>query len=297
MAMIHVSRGATSLGAFPEEQVREGLRAGRFTPSDLGWREGMANWQPLSQFPEFAGDVATAPAAPPAQAPATPAVTPVAAGSTSETPAPRGGLPWDQRPAKGLFSAFIETLQIVLSKPVVAFTAMKREGGLGEPLLYAIIGGTFGAIFAVIYNFVLRTFALFPTRHGPFAHVLSGVGLVLILILMPLFVVIGTFIISAILHLCLMIVGGAKESFETTFRVICFAGGSVNPLAVIPFCGGLIVGVWKIVLYCIGLARAHETDTGRAVLAVLLPLIVCCGGGFLIAMMFGVLGAWSASQH
>jgi GYF domain 2 len=44
MAMIHVNRGATNLGAFPEEQVREGIRAGRFLPSDLGWRKGMANW-------------------------------------------------------------------------------------------------------------------------------------------------------------------------------------------------------------------------------------------------------------
>jgi hypothetical protein len=55
--------------------------------------------------------------------------------------------------------------------------------------------------------------------------------------------------------------------------------------------------VWKIVVYSIGLARAHETETGRAVLAVLLPLIVCCGGGLLALMMFGAIGAWSASQH
>jgi hypothetical protein len=26
-------------------------------------------------------------------------------------------------------------------------------------------------------------------------------------------------------------------------------------------------------------------------------LIVCCGGGFLLLMMFGALGAWGASQH
>ena len=47
--MIHVNRGATSLGVFSEEEVREGLRTGRFAPSDIGWREGMATWQPLSQ--------------------------------------------------------------------------------------------------------------------------------------------------------------------------------------------------------------------------------------------------------
>ena len=36
--------------------MREGLRTGRFAPSDLGWREGMQNWQPLSQFAEFAAE-------------------------------------------------------------------------------------------------------------------------------------------------------------------------------------------------------------------------------------------------
>src|SRR5438067_1839497 len=64
MAMIHVNRGATSLGVFSEEEVREGLRTGRFAPTDIGWREGMANWQPLSQFAELAG---ATPAAPPPQ--------------------------------------------------------------------------------------------------------------------------------------------------------------------------------------------------------------------------------------
>src|SRR2546428_13666661 len=102
MAMIHVNRGATSLGAFPEEDAREGLRQGRLVPSDLGWREGMASWQPLSQFPEFA---AAGPAPPPPPS-ATSAILPASTGSTSETPAPRSGLPWDQRQEKGFFNAF-----------------------------------------------------------------------------------------------------------------------------------------------------------------------------------------------
>ena len=296
MAMIHVSRGATSLGAFPEEQVREGLRSGRFGPSDLGWRDGMANWQPLSQFPEFAADIAAAAPAPPPQVGPILTSPPRPAGTTLEAPAPRSGLPWDQRQQKGLFNAFIETLQMVLSKPTAAFTAMKREGGLGEPLIYAVIGGTFGTIFAVIYNFVLRSFSLFADRQAGLGHLIGGLGWIALLILAPVLVAIGTFISSAIFHLCLMIMGGAKQSFETTFRVICFAGGSINPLLVIPFCGGLIVGIWKIVLYCIGLARAHETDTGRAILAVLLPVIVCCGGVIFLAVLvpaltFGLHGA------
>ena len=245
----------------------------------------MASWQPLSQFEEFRE---AAPPSPPLQSGVAP---------SPQLVVPRSGLPWDERQAKGIVNAFIETLQMVLSRPVVAFTAMKREGGLGEPLFYAIIGGTIGGVFAITYNFVLRSFAPFGDRHGAFTHLFAGLGWIFLLVLTPLLVVIGMFVASAILHVCLMIVGGAKQSFETTFRVICFAEGSASPLLVIPFCGGLISGIWKIVLYCIGLARAHETDTGRAVIAVLLPLIVCCGGLLLIIMMFGALGAWSASHH
>src|SRR5213075_56844 len=228
MAMINVNRGATSLGAFSEEDVRDGLRTGRFLPTDLGWREGMAAWKPLSQFPELGG--VAPPAVPPPQAGATSAVT--------EMPMPRSGLPWDERQTKGLFNAFIETLQMVLSRPVAAFTAMKREGGLGEPLLYAVIGGTFGAVFAVTYNFALRLFTPFGDRQGAVAHLFGGLGWIFLLVLTPLFVAIGMFVASAILHVCLMIVGGAKQSFETTFRVVCFAEGSASPLLVIPFCGG-----------------------------------------------------------
>src|SRR5438046_4997480 len=266
MAMIHVNRGATSLGVFPEEQVREGIRAGRFLASDLGWREGMASWQPLSQFTEFADDIAAGPAAsapPPQQTPTAPAMIAPTAGTTT---APRSGLPWDERHTKGLFSAFIETLQMVLSKPGAAFSAMRHEGGLGEPLLYGLIGGSFWFIVYLIYNLAFQSLGMFANRNNPLTHLIgAGIGGIVLIVCAPLFVLIGIFIGSAILHVCLLLVGGARQSFETTFRVVCFAGGSVNPLLVIPFCGGLIVGIWKIVLYCLGLLRAHETDTGRAV--------------------------------
>jgi hypothetical protein len=285
MAMIHVNRGASSLGVFSEEEVREGLRTGRFAPTDIGWREGMANWQPLSQFAELAG---VTPAAPPLQ---------TGAPSGSGSPGPRSGLPWDHRQERGFFNAFIETLVMVLTKPSEAFTAMKREGGLGEPLIYAIIGGWVGGVISFLFSLGLQSVGFFAGRHDAFAAMAGmGIGSAAIVILLPVLIVICLFIGSAVVHLCLMIVGGANQSFETTFRVLAFSQGSTGPLQIIPICGGLIAGVWALVCNCIGLARAHETDTGRAVLAVFLPLIVCCGGIFTLAM-FGVFGAWSAAHH
>jgi hypothetical protein len=285
MAMIHVNRGATSLGAFPEEEVREGLRTGRFASTDLGWREGMPSWKPLSQFSEFA---AAAPTAPPPQ---------IGATSTSDTAAPRSGLPWEHRQERGFANAFIETLAMVLTKPDQAFRTMKTEGGLAEPLIYALIGGCVGGIVSLLLSLGLQSMGLFAGQRDTFAALAGiGVGSIALIVLVPVFIVIGLFIGAAIVHLCLMVVGGANKSFETTFRVLAFSQGSTGPLQIIPVCGGLIAGVWALVVNCIGLARAHETSTGRAVLAVLLPLLVCCGAGILLLFMFGGIAALS-QQH
>src|ERR1700758_1993613 len=154
MAMIHVNRGATSLGVFSEEEVRDGLRTGRFAPSDIGWREGMANWQPLSQFPELG---APGPAAPPTKTGAISTVGPAAA--------PRSGLPWEHREERGFFNAFVETLVMVLTKPGEAFAVMKRQGGLGEPLIYALVGGCLGGIVSLLFSMGLQSVGFFADRH------------------------------------------------------------------------------------------------------------------------------------
>src|SRR2546430_1974804 len=87
-------------------------------PGIVGWREGMATWQPLAQIPELAQEGPAGTGGPPPQA---------ALGDTAPsfgmTAAPRSGLPWDDRQQKGFFSAFIETLQMVLTRPAEAFTA------------------------------------------------------------------------------------------------------------------------------------------------------------------------------
>lgn len=283
--MIHVNRGTTTLGVFSEQEVREGLSAGRFAPTDIGWREGMATWLPLSQFPEFGG--AAAPVVPPVQPDGAPAATTVAG---------RTGLPWEHRQERGFFNAFIETLTMVLTRPAEAFSVMKREGGLGEPLIYALIGGCVGGIVAFLFQLGFQSIGLFTDKNNSLAA-MTGMGIGLgSIIFVPLFIVIVLFIWSGLAHLCLMMFGGANQPFETTFRVFAFTQGSAGPLQIIPLCGGLISGIWAIVCNCIGLARAQETDTGRALLAVLSPLILCCGFVFVVLFMFGALGAW-ASHH
>lgn len=52
---IHVARHQQQLGVFAAEDIVAGLSAGRFHASDLAWREGMAAWTPLGDWPEFRG--------------------------------------------------------------------------------------------------------------------------------------------------------------------------------------------------------------------------------------------------
>ncbi len=292
--MIHVSRSGATLGIFEEEKVREGLRTGQFIGTDLGWMEGMQIWRPLSELESFRASV---PAPPPPQidAPspevAPQPVIPVA----TPTITARTGLPWENRTSDNFFNALLETVMMVLSKPDHAFAIMKREGGLGDPLLYAVICGSAGSLISLLYQFFMKSLGMGFGRNGLGAVFGLGFVSILIIIFIPILVLIGIFIGSAITHVCLMIVGGAKYPFETTLRVLSYGNGSAHLLNVIPFCGGLIALVAALIVGSIGLARAHETDTWRAVVAVLLPMIVCCGGAifFVVAIIGGAMaGNW-----
>ena len=282
--MIHVARDGTNIGSFAVEEVREGLRTGRFLPTDMAWHEGMPDWRPLGQV------VTDKPAAAlPAPDPAGANALPVSSASSSA--ASGVGLPWEHRDELGLVKAFFETVSMVLTQPGVAFAAMKSEGDMTGPLLFALIGGSAGIIVSILFQVAVHSIGFMADRQNAmFGLGVVGIWSVGYIILAPVIMIVLMFIGSGILHLCLMIVGGAKKPFETTFRVVCFSSGSTYLLSMIPFCGGMIGGVWNIVLECIGLARAHETDTGKAVLAVLLPIIVCCGGAVLLA----ILGGFSA---
>ena len=66
---VWIGRDGERHGPYPEDDVRQWLRSGRLSRDDLGWYEGLADWQPLSVL--FA-DATPAPPAPPAMPPDVP---------------------------------------------------------------------------------------------------------------------------------------------------------------------------------------------------------------------------------
>src|SRR5262245_55211195 len=163
---------------------------------------------------------------------------------------------------------------------------MSREGGLGPPLIYAIIGVVIGSI----GNYLTQMMMPF----GSFGR--YGGGFFFSIIILPCMVVICLFIAAAIMHALFMLVAGRRTPFAATFRLIGYPVGSTSPINVSPFVGGLISGVWGLLRLVLGGAEAHEVPQAKAAIVVLLPAVICCGlgvlfGGAMLALIFGAAAA------
>jgi hypothetical protein len=203
--------------------------------------------------------------------------------------------PWEDRETRGFFGGLFRTVNESLFRPSDFFKKMSVTGGLTDPLLYALIIGMVGLMFYYFWQILLKSAMqnMLPGMEiASGRHMFQGIVMAILAFLSPLLIILGLFISSGILHVCLMMVKGAKNGFEATFRVVAY-GYSANIFLVIPFCGGLLAGVWAIVLYIIGLREAHETTGGKAAFAVFLPAIVCCG--LITIAMIVFMGAIAAS--
>jgi hypothetical protein len=203
--------------------------------------------------------------------------------------------PWEDREARGFFGGLFKNLNEALFRPSEFFRKMPVTGGLTDPLLYALIIGMAGLMFSVIWQISLKGAMqdMLPGMQAAGSHpIFQGIGMAILAFLSPFLIIIGLFIAAGILHVFLMMVKGARNNYEATFRVVAYSY-SVNIFFVVPFCGGLLAAVWAIVLYIIGLREAHEISGGKAAFAVFFPVIVCCGLIMIAAALF--MGAVAAS--
>ena len=213
------------------------------------------------------------------------------------------GNPWERRDTLGFGSAFIEAIKLFVTSPAEAFAQTKRSGDYASPLIFAVLVGWIGMAIGQLWGMLFNAsmFSMFPGEMGDQMGAMAATSIgafIGTLILAPIFVAIGLFIWSGLLHLCVMLVGGLGEStsgFEGTFRVVSYV--TVAQFAnIIPVVGGLIALVWSIILGVIGLTDLHRTTQGKATAAILIPIAVCCVcamvlGATLAASMMAMLGA------
>ena len=191
------------------------------------------------------------------------------------------GLAWETQ-AIGPES-FLDTAKLFITAPAQAWARTRETGDYMRPLLFAIVVAWIGAIFNAVWSTMFGAGMLrmlppeYASRLGAFG--MGRGGLVVNIILAPIFILCGLFIGAAIFHVSFMIVGvltSSRSQFEGTFRVVSYS--SITHLAyVIPIIGGLVALVWRIYLMVLGVQQLHKASQQKAILGILLPVLLCCG--------------------
>jgi hypothetical protein len=208
--------------------------------------------------------------------------------------------PWEQRDRLGFFPALVETIKRSFVDPVGFFGRMRIDNADGAISYYWLLAG-FGTLVGQLWQAALAAvgvgapaggdgpFATFGQSGGPLFHLMAGV---IVAALSPIFL----FISAGIIHLCAMLFRSAERGFNATLRAVAYSSGPAI-LYIIPMCGGLIGGIWTLVLIVIGVWKTQRSSVGQAVGAVLVPvmLLVCCvcGAAIFASAMAGMGAAAS----
>lgn len=229
----------------------------------------------------------------PESPPPSPPPTPQTEGPAGE-PAEQKYVPWEDWDNAGFFGGLWETWKDSVFSPERFFARLPFAGGIGYPLLYALIVAwvgvaieqLWGLLFSgMMYNF-LADFAPSYEQFSWMPGLQTGFSLLTVLFFAPISIVVTLFILSGVFHLIMLIFGWVKRDFEATFRAISYAAGPLI-FYVIPMCGGLIGWIWALVLAIIGLKHLQKATGGQATVTVLLPIILCCCAIIFIAVIFG----------
>ena len=201
-------------------------------------------------------------------------------------------VPWES--GEGFVGAFFQTVRDSLFSPTKFFKKVAWGTGYWISLIYALICGAIGNYtnFLWVWLFFSVFFQLLPPQFSYALSFFSSIVIIILLVSLPIFEAFTIFIVSLIVHLCLIIVGGRKKGFQTTFRTVSYANSArlfyAIPFLVIPFFAPILyfaLDIYHLVLIVIGVRECHGISTGKAVLAVLLPLIVIVGLGILAAIL------------
>jgi|GEM_PF-619901 len=191
--------------------------------------------------------------------------------------------PWDDRDELGWFQAYVKTLIACIFSPKDFFSSMPTGVGLLSPFLFATITIFLGWILTPFWS------VLFKANFGFGKFLTAIVG---ILIGAPLWAIIVLGFGALLNHLSLMILGAAKEDYSATYSVVCYASGA-NILQVVPFLGQIVGAILYLVLLVVGLREVHHTSTGQAIVAVLLPTILCIGLALVAAgVIMSIIGVF-----
>ncbi|HVP80986.1 MAG TPA: YIP1 family protein [Thermodesulfobacteriota bacterium] len=197
--------------------------------------------------------------------------------------------PWEG--GGGFVGAFLKTTQEVLFSPTKFFRKTAAGKGYWSPFIFALITGIIGSGVALLWQWLLLSGVLPRQLLSLFTY---GAFLTIAVISIPFTIALSIVIGSGIIHLCLMIVRGNRNGFEATFRAISYTYGA-ELFYIVPFIGTFVGTIYMVVLAILGVREGHGISTGKAALAVLLPVIVAFVG-ILLAVLIPLFMVLSGSH-
>jgi hypothetical protein len=188
---------------------------------------------------------------------------------------------------------FLEKVKGLLLEPSKTFDSLKDET-LGEAIkYYAIIAAVYSALFALVFAFAGSLFGSMMGYRNLGTMMGAGVGIgaaVFFFVMFMILAIAGAFIGGAILHIFVYIVGGRKGIVQT-IKAGMYGSTPSLLLGWIPFVS-IIVAIWSLIVEIIGVRQLHELTTGRAILAVLIPIILVI---ILVVILAALLVAYMTS--
>lgn len=200
---------------------------------------------------------------------------------------------WENRSEEGFFIALFKTWKEVLFSPKKFFSSMPTKAGIGSPLLFAVVLGSTAIIISALINLMVVISGtalpnLPPGSTLPPKAAMVG-SYVVLMIISPLLVVAGVFLISLIYQAVVLIFSG-REGFKATFRVLCYTN-ALSIFNIIPLVGPIFVTIYSVILFAIGFKHAQKMSTFRAVSTAVLPMILLFAVGFAAAFYLASQGA------
>lgn len=197
--------------------------------------------------------------------------------------------PWPPRNDGSVLDALARTWKESVFEPKSFFARMPHEFDFGWVLGYYLVVGVLAAGISLFWEMVFGPSLLerWLTQDG-----VEPANPVIDFLLSPVWLLIALYLIAGVIHLCLLLVRGARSGFGATVRVIAYSGGP-QLFSVVPFVGPVVGSIWSLVITIIGLREAQRTTTGRAVAAVAIPfvlLLVFTVLAFMAAFMMGLTG-------
>ena len=198
---------------------------------------------------------------------------------------------WERRDELGTTTALLQTFSGILFRPSATFQRMRTEPRLGAPILFVVIPSFLSFLLSSAIQQIQAP--ILSTLLG--IEPSTGISPSYFVIWLPA-IVFALFFKGLLYHLMLMLVGGNQAGFPATFRVVAYVAGSMALFTWIPCLGAFLSLFWGTYLEIVGLKQIHGTSGGRALLAVLVPmvfLVIACGAVLMAVFLPGVLGGFS----